>query len=250
MNWLDAHSGAIAGLSSLLLTLITAYYVYLTWKLLRETQSARAEAKRPELAVYMRPSDVGMSFLVLCIENIGAGAACDIRLSTNFDFRGDHHTPLRQVGPFSRGISYFAPRQRLDHFLTGVIDILDELKTQPLEIIARYKSTSGDEFIQSFVLDFGEFENLTRLGDPPLQAIASGVKKLQEEIQRLATGVSKPVILTESLEDHLARRQSDSLVASLRRLSAEDRQEVTKLVKEKARQARQTQQPDGGSKNA
>lgn len=238
MTWLDAHSGAIAGISSLILTVITAYYVFLTWKLLRETQAARAAAIRPELAIYLRPSDVDMSFLVLCIENVGAGAAFKIRLTTNFDFRGDHHTSLREVGPFSKGISYFAPRQRIDHFLTGVAGILDDLKKQPLEIVARYESATDEELTQSFVLDFAEWEKLSRIGYPPLEAIASGIKKLQEDVHRLATGSGKLVVLTESVEEHSSRREAERLAASIRRLPAEIQEEIKNFAREKAQEAR------------
>ena len=235
MEWLDAHSGAVAGLSSLLLTIITASYVYLTWKLLRETQAARAEAKRPELAVYLRPSDVGMSFLVLCIENVGSGAAYDVRFTTNVDFRGDHHTPLRQVGPFKKGLSYFAPRQRIDHFLTGVVGILDDLKKQPLEIIATYDSSVGTKCTQSFVLDFGEFENLSRIGEPPLQKIASAVDQLQKDVHHLTTGFRKPVVLTERLDEHQSRHRSEFLYLKIRQLSETDREELEALVDERTK---------------
>ena len=234
MDWFDTHSGALAGLSSIVLTIITACYVYLTWKLLRETQVARAEARRPELAIYLHPSEVGMSFLMLTIENIGSGPAYDVRFTTNVDFRGDH-MPLRELGLFKMGLSYFAPRQRIDHFLTGVVGILDDLKKQPLEIIATYRSTADESFNQSFVLNFGEFANLSRLGEPPLQKIASSVDQLQKDVHQLGVGLKKPIVLTETLDEHQRRQRSDFLSMKIRSLSEEDRKEVEALVEKRAK---------------
>lgn len=235
MDWFATHSGALAGLSSIVLTIITAWYVVLTWKLLRETQVARAEAKRPELAVYLRPSEAGISFILLTIENIGSGPAYNVRFTTNVDFRGDH-TRLREVGLFKMGLGYFAPRQRIDHFLTGVVGILEDLKKQPLEIVATYQSAADETFDQSFVLDFGEFENLSSIGEPPLQKIASAVDQLQKDVHQLGAGARKPIVLTETLDEHQRRQRSEFLSMKIRDLSDDDRKEIEDLVEKKAKE--------------
>jgi hypothetical protein len=47
MNWLESQS--VAGVSSILLTFITAWYAYLTWRLLRENTppAGQRSAMRP-----------------------------------------------------------------------------------------------------------------------------------------------------------------------------------------------------------
>ena len=70
-NWLNSHSGVITGIATVVLVFITGFYVYLTWCLLGSTN-------KPEIVVSLRFNETDMSDVMLCIENIGTGAARDV----------------------------------------------------------------------------------------------------------------------------------------------------------------------------
>lgn len=238
LTWLQDHSAAVAALSSLVLTVITGYYVYLARRLLKENQEIRLAATRPELAIYIRPDEGEMSFVILCIENVGPGPAYDVTFTTNVDFKNGQRSPLRGVGPFRQGLTYFPPHHKIEHFLTSVIGKLDDLKKQPLEIVANYRDTVGGEYTRSFLIDFGELENLSRIGTPPLHDIAKAVKALQQDVNQISTGFRKPRILTEPAHHHDRGLEADYLTLRLRRLSEQDLIEVTNLLEEKEAESR------------
>lgn len=232
MHWLESQSGTLAGLSSILLTFITAWYAYLTWRLLKENQQMRLASIRPELAIYIKPYEGAMPFVILCIENVGPGPAYEIAFSMDRDFL-DGRRSLREVGPFKTGLRYFAPGRRLEHFLVSVIGKLEELKKEPFTISAEYRDALGRSYQQAFVIDFSELENLSQIGSPPLYEIAKAATALQKDVGHLATGFHKMTILTEPVIDYARRVQSDYLSLRIERLTDEDREELGRLIEEK-----------------
>lgn len=232
MSWIQDHSAAITGLSSIVLTGITAYYVYLTWRLLKENQELRLAAVKPQLSIYLKPYEAGINFIILCIENLGPGDAPDVRFTTNYDFRSGDETPLRDVGPFRKGLSYFGAGRKIEHYLANVIGNFDALKARPLEIVAHYKDVLGRDYSPSFVLDFAEMEHLTQIGTPPLHVIADAAKKIQQDLKNIASGRSRPHVLTETPEEYARRRDSERLSTRIRRLPEERRAELEAAVAE------------------
>jgi hypothetical protein len=241
LGWFEANSGAVTGISSLVLTVITACYAYLTWRLLKESQEMRLAAVRPELAIYTTPAESAMSFVMLRLENVGRGPAYNLRLATNIDFNPEgRRTALREIGLFRKGLSYFAPGQRIEHFLVSLIGKLEELKKTPLEITAVYCDSAGQEYSRTFAIDFGELENLSRIGKPPLHELADLTKQIQRDIHNIATGFSKPHILSEPAVDYERRLESEYLAFRIDTLSDEDRSEVEALVSKKQQAAKST----------
>jgi hypothetical protein len=239
LGWLEANSGAIAGIYSLVLTVITACYAYLTWRLLKESQEMRLAAARPELAIYTTPYEGAMSLVMLRLENVGRGPAYNLRLTTNIDFRPEgRRTALRDIGLFRKGLGYFAPGQRIEHFLVSMIGKLEELKKTPLEITAVYNDSAGQEYSRTFTIDFGEMENLSRIGKPPLHELADLAKEVQKDIHNIATGFSKPHILSEPAVDYERRLESEYLAFRIETLSDEDRAEIEELVSRKQQAAK------------
>src|SRR5215213_10256430 len=243
LGWLEANSGSIAGISSLILTVITACYAYLTWRLLTESQEMRLAAARPEVAIYIAPQEGAMSLIMLRLENVGRGPAYDLRLTTNIDFKPEsRRTALRDIGLFRKGLGYFAPGQRIEHFLVSLIGKLEELKKAPLEITAVYRDSVDKEYSRTFIIDFGEMENLTRIGKPPLHELADLTKEIQRDIHNITTGFSKPHILSEPAVDYERRLESQYLAFRIEALSDEDRAEIEELVSEKQQAAKNNEE--------
>jgi len=232
MNWLNSNSGAIGALSAVVLTIITAVYVFLTGWLAKESQAMRLAMLQPELAVYLCSAEGAPLFLLLRIENIGSGPAYRLRFGTDRPFRTENGMDLRELGIFRKGLSFLAPKQRIEHFL-GVIGKLDQLIKVPLKVSVEYRDVLGKSHTRDFVLDFGEFENITTLGTPPLHEIATAAKKIQENIHHWATGSSKLQVLTESLSAHRHHLNAQSLARRLERLAPEQLEEIKQAIADK-----------------
>jgi hypothetical protein len=75
-HWLDLHSGSVTGLATVVLCLVTAVYVAVTYALLREE---RAQYREPEVARDL--SDVDLTGQAsLQVRNLGPGLAVDVNL--------------------------------------------------------------------------------------------------------------------------------------------------------------------------
>jgi hypothetical protein len=233
MNWLNSNSGAIGALSAVVLTIITAVYVYLTGRLAKESQAMRLAMLQPELAVYLCSAEGAPLFLLLRIENIGSGPAYRLRFSTDRPFQAENGVDLRELGIFRKGLNFLAPKQRIEHFLVSVIGKLDQLIKVPLKISIEYRDVLGKNHTRDFVLDFGEFENISTLGTPPLHEIASAAKKIQEYLHHLVTGTSKLQVLTESLSAHQHHLNAQSLARRLERLAPEQLEEIKQSIADK-----------------
>ena len=72
INWFNANDGVIIGIATVTLVGITGYYAYLTWRIVKANNT-------PEIAVSLRPHEAHIHCIMLCIENIGSGAARNIQ---------------------------------------------------------------------------------------------------------------------------------------------------------------------------
>jgi hypothetical protein len=193
---------------------------------------------RPEIAIYLYPHEGALNCVLLRIENIGSGPAYQVRLNTDRPFQTEDGIDLREVGVFRKGLNFLAPKQRVEHFLVNIIGKFEKLIESPLRISAEYKDGLGTQHKQEFVLDFGELQDLSRLGTPPLYEIATSTKKIQDDLGKLATGFNKLQVLTEPLSAYQHRREAQSLSWRLERLTKEQLDEVQQMIveKEKARE--------------
>ena len=201
---LNTNSGVIIAIAAIVLVGVISYYAYLTWRLLKANNT-------PEIAISLRCHEVHVSLVMLCVENIGTGAARNLRFVTKPSSIPGLDIPFEKIGFLKGGIAYFEPGRKIEQFLVNVIDKYDELKQIPLEITVKYKDVVDREHEHTFHLDFSENEGFSHIGRPPLFEIAEATKKLQKDINSIATGTRKPVILTEPVFEHRIRRHTDFL---------------------------------------
>lgn len=223
INWLNANGGAIIGIATLFLMGITAYYAYLTRQLLKANNT-------PEIAISLRPHEISVNLVMLCIENVGTGAAHDVKFTTDPPSIPSLDIPFEKIGFLKSGIGYFEPGRRIEQFLVSVVDKFDELKQTQLKIAVTYKDSTNHKREGVFHLDFNEGVGFAQIGSPPLYEIAKTIKKIQEDLQRVATGSRKPIVLTEPLSEHRLSQRADSLENRIEQLPKEVQQEILQEV--------------------
>ena len=239
IDWLNANDGAIIGIATAVLVGITGYYAYLTWRMLKTNNT-------PEIAISLRPHEAYLPCVMLCIENIGTGAARKLEFQTDLSFSADGEIALEEVGFLRDGIDYLGPGQKIEHFLVSVLGKLDELKKTPLEIGVTYTDSVKSVYQRAFYLDFGEAEGYSRIGMPPLFEIAEATKKLQKDLNHIATGSRKPIILTEPVSEHRIRNHTDFLEGRIgqfpRNIQDKILQKIDFLIQEQEREIREKAQ--------
>ena len=221
IDWLNTNDGVVIGIATVVLVCITGYYVYLTWRILKASNT-------PEITVSLHPHEAYIHCVMLCVENIGTGAARNIQFQTDLSFKPDGERALEDVGFLKKGIDYLGPGQKIEHFLVSVIGKLDELKKRPLEFGVTYTDSAiqKGKYKHTFSLDFGENEGLATIGKSPLYEIAEATKTMKEELRHFMTGFRKPIILTESTPDHRMRQRANDLESRIEQLSKDVQEEI------------------------
>ena len=223
INWLNANDGAIVGVATLLLMGIITYYAYLTRRLLKANNT-------PEIAISLRPHEISVNLVMLCIENVGTGAAHDVKFTTDPPSIPSLDIPFEKIGFLKSGIGYFEPGRKIEQFLVSVIDKFDELKQTQLKITVTYKDSTNHKREQIFHLDFSEGVGFSQIGSPPLYEIAKATKEIQKDLNRIITGSRKPIILTEPLSEHRLGQRANSLESRIEQLPKEVQQEILQEV--------------------
>ena len=219
ITWLNANSGVIIAIAAVVLVGIIGYYTYLTWRLLKANNT-------PEIVVSLRPHHVHVQLVMLCVENIGTGAAHDLQFTTNPTSVPNLSVPFEEIGFLKSGIAYFEPGRKIEQFIVSVTHKLDDLKQMPFEVGLTYMDSVNHKHERTFRLDFGENEGFSQIDTPPLFEIAKATRDLQRDIRNIATGTYKPTILTETVSEHRLRQRADSLEGRIKQLPNEVQEEI------------------------
>ncbi len=235
INWLNANDGAIIGIAIVVLVVITGYYAYLTRKQLKASDT-------PEITISLRPHEVHVNLVMLWLENIGTGAARNLQFVTSPSVVSSLDIPFEKISFLKNGIAYFAPGRKIEQFLVNVTGKFDELKRIPIEITVTYSDSVNHSHERTFHLDFGENEGFSQVDRPPLYEIAKATKEIQKDLRNIATGVRKPVILTEPFSEHQLRRYANILEVRIDQFPDEIQQEILQelntIVSEREQQVR------------
>ena len=165
MEWLEMANliaGIIMVIVTIVLVCITRRYVILTGELVKSTN-------KPEIFVSIRPHETHIYCVNLCIENIGTGVARDVKFTGDLSFAPDGELSFEELGFIKKGISDFGPGHKIVHFLVSMIERKDLFEREPLEINVTYKDSLNNPYERNFSLDFSQWENLTKLGDKPIE---------------------------------------------------------------------------------
>ena len=239
IEWLNTNSGAVIAIATVVLVVFAGYYIYLMWRLLRGNNT-------PEVVVSLRLHEVHVNLVLLCIENIGTGAARDLQFTIDPPSIENLDIPFEEIGYLQNGIAYFEPGRKIEQFIVGVASKLDELKQTPFEVTITYRDSVNQKHERVFNLDFGENEGMANIGIPPLFEIARATKDMQRDIRNIATGIYKPIILTETEAQHRLRQRANDLESRIAQLPNEVQEEILQefavAVKKRKKEAQDKEQ--------
>ena len=146
VDWLNSNSGAITGIAAIITAIatvvlvgITGFYAWVTKKMLEENRQMRLDAQKPRIAIFLRPHESSIRFIVLCIQNMGGGPAKNVQFTCTSDAI---LSPLF-IGYIKHGISYFAPSQKIEDIIMDVHGQSAEVMQTPVEITGRFLTRNG-----------------------------------------------------------------------------------------------------------
>ena len=151
----------------------------------RETRLLRQLQDEPHIVVSTWLKSPGSSFVYMCVENTGSGAAYSVRLSADkaVDAFPYPVRPLTQVGVFKTGVPCFPPKHQLSFYL-GESVALRKSDMAKLAITATYQDRAKKNYSEVFRIDAHSLVGMMDMTDSgPLDHIKESIDKLTTAIQ-------------------------------------------------------------------
>jgi len=202
VEFLNENNGAFAVIFSAVVAIATVVYAFLTWRLVSETRKMREAQTEPKVSVTIQPREERIKLIDMVIQNIGLGPAYNIKFEINPDFEYMKGKFLSELGFMKNGLKYLAPNQKLQFFLTSMIENFEEKTKKHFEIRVTYQNSIGKTYKDVYMIDFSQLIGLSQLGEePPLYKMAKNVEEIKKYIHHLSTGFHKINVIRYTKED-------------------------------------------------
>jgi hypothetical protein len=175
-----------SAVATVVLALLTAFYVRLTWKMLRQVEDARQPSVIVDL--YMPDSEV-----LFEIGNVGERPALHVEVKLK-DKTPWQEQFFKDLSLFKDGIAYLAPGRRL-RYSGGFLDwkkLLD--KGGSLEFLLSYQNEAGERFERRARFDMRNYQGVrfSSFGHP-VDAVARELERMRmERSHKPFSAFSKP----------------------------------------------------------
>lgn len=191
LEFLNSNSGLFNLIFSGVVALSTVIYAVLTWKLVDETRKMREIQTEPKIAVTAEIHEKHFNFMNLKIQNIGLGPAYNIRLSLLKDFEYDLGEFVSEMGFIKNGIRYLFPGQKIETFLTSMLEDYERKIKDSFEIEVIYQNAHGKDIRDVYEISFSYFMGLSKLGASSSEKISRSIDKIEGHIKDIARQLKK-----------------------------------------------------------
>lgn len=185
LDFINQNSGVFLVLFSLIVTGATVFYVILTRSLVSETRKMREAQTEPDISVSISSKEESTYLKDMQIQNIGLGAAYNIKFEIEPDFEYAKGRMLSEINLIKNGLHYLAPNQKISFFIASIPEIFMKKKKSFFEIKVKYDNKFGEPYKNTCLIDFSEFFDLRHAGEPSLKKIANNLEKIQKDIHAI-----------------------------------------------------------------
>lgn len=151
IDFLNQNSGAVTAIATVSLLLVTGWYAFTTWALLREAKQSRLLAGEPRVVAYLRVHEVHPTIVQLWISNLSGapaiGVSAIMEKTTGWPATFDLHDST-----ILRDLSFVRPQEVLKFDLGFGPDLFSDDQGAIFEITIRFSSLDGRTFTFSNVL--------------------------------------------------------------------------------------------------
>lgn len=216
-----------------LLVLINFEYVRLTENLVSETNKMRKVHTEPNIYASIKPVDELNEIVEFFIQNIGPGAAYDIKFIEPPDFNYSEKKSLSEVYLIENGIEFLAPNQKMQVFMMQSFEIFKFNSKDPINIKIKYADSEGEEFKRDYKIDFSIVLDVQRMKDR-FTSFESNLLGNAENINKSLHSISSNVkTIANSSIDSTGIIQSDSSKLLLTAENENKRIEIAKALVKK-----------------
>lgn len=199
IEYLNHNAGAVTGLATIALLLVTGWYAWTTRALLMEAQQSRLMAGEPRIVAYLRAHEVHSNIVQLCIANLSGAAAIGVSASVDkvtewparFDFSDSK---------ILRDLSFMRPHEVVKFDLGMGPDLFQNDEPAVFQAAIRFDSLDGRRFSFDSTL---KVESVAGFASWRIYGIDDVARRLEEISKTLAgfTGFKRMQVDTYSAAD-------------------------------------------------
>jgi len=215
LAFLNQNSGALTVIFTGIVTLSTIVYAVLTGALVNETRKMRHAQTEPCVDVTHRPKDEWIALIDVVVKNIGLGPAYDIKFDISSFTGGEAAkklvSELKERNYLHYGLKYMSPGQEISSFFTNANENFDEKMEAQVLIKVSYKSATGTNYHNEYLIDLSELKGMQRIGEPPLYKISKNIEAIKKDIGYFSSGsrhLKTDVFTSEDREKVEAEREA------------------------------------------
>ena len=160
-------SGVVA-LATVFYVILTIFYVLLTMGLVSETKKMREAQTEPNVFVSISSTEERTYLKNLLIQNIGLGAAYNIKFEVDPDFEYAKRRMLSELNFVKNGLHCLAPNQKISFFIASIPEIVMKKKKSFFEIKVKYENRLGKTYKDTYLIDFSVFFDLRHIKESHL----------------------------------------------------------------------------------
>lgn len=206
LEWLNQNTGAVTGLSTTALLLVTAFYAWTTYQLLSEARQSRILAGQPRVVAYLRVNDVHTNIVQLHVANLsGAAATCVsavIEKLTEWPVDFD-----LQDSKILRDLSFMRPHEVLKFDLGIGPDLFRDGVPAEFKMVITFSSLDGRTFSFENALKVESVEGHSHWRLYTIDDVARRLKDISDTLKGF-TGFQRIRVETYDASDRQAERQA------------------------------------------
>ncbi|MGB4263292.1 MAG: hypothetical protein WBJ29_07140 [Fervidobacterium sp.] len=164
----------------------TVVYAVLTYQLTSETRKMREAQTEPKISISIQHREEYIKLLDMIVENIGQGPAYGVKFEVDPDFEIVKGYFLSQLGFVKNGVAYFAPKQKIEFFLTNIAEGFNDKVNIEIKIKVTYSSKAGKRYEDEYIISFKELAGLISL-ESPKSKIAYALERSERDFDKISS---------------------------------------------------------------
>lgn len=199
VEYLNSNAGAVTGLATVALLLVTGWYAWTTRALLREAKQTRLIASEPRVVAYLRVHEVHSNMVQLCVANLSAAAAAGVTASIEKVTEWPEPFDL-QDSKVLRDLKFLRPHEVLRFDMGSGPELFRGEETAAFGVHISFESLDGRKFTFDDVL---KVDSVTGHGNWRVYGIDDVARRLKEIADTLSgfTGFKRLKVETYDADD-------------------------------------------------
>lgn len=206
IDFVNNNSGAI-------LAITTIVYALITGRMLYETKKMRESQTEPDVFITIQPMERARPLLNLVIQNIGLGAAYDLKFKVDPDIEMRSGRKLSDVNFMKNGFLYLAPKQKLESFIASSIEQAQKKEYTLHYITVSYRNKNKKSYEATFVLDFTEYFGMLYTDNDPFKGIIDKLETIHKDIDSVSRSSGSKLWVVawtkQEYEDDLKKQEEE-----------------------------------------